>query len=149
MLIDWLSREGGIVLGWWALVTLAGVAALPLCLRLLGGLQTDEIARAYLAARDILGMRELWREIEALDNRASAAVQAASITETAAMASPGPMRRQRPTSDPRSPPSGGEAVASPPPSSSAAPGAYWTPRRATRGRIPHGSTRTAVPSLHS
>src|SRR5690606_35685128 len=35
---EWLAREGGIVLSWWALVTLAGVAALPLCMRLLGGL---------------------------------------------------------------------------------------------------------------
>lgn len=47
MLIDWLSREGGIVLSWWLLVTLAGVAALPLCLRLLGGLPD----RGYTLAR--------------------------------------------------------------------------------------------------
>lgn len=38
MIFEWLAREGGIVLSWWALVTLAGVAALPLCMRLLGGL---------------------------------------------------------------------------------------------------------------
>lgn len=49
MLIDWLSREGGIVLSWWALVTLAGVAALPLCLRLLGGLPD----RGYTLARSV------------------------------------------------------------------------------------------------
>lgn len=30
----WLFREGGIVLSWWVLVTLAGGAVLPLCLRL-------------------------------------------------------------------------------------------------------------------
>ncbi|MFN8447241.1 MAG: DUF2298 domain-containing protein [Anaerolineae bacterium] len=47
MLIDWLSREGGIVLSWWLLVTLAGVAALPLCLRLMGGLAD----RGYTLAR--------------------------------------------------------------------------------------------------
>ncbi len=47
MLLEWLSREGGIVLSWWALVTLAGVAALPLCLRLLGGLPD----RGYTLAR--------------------------------------------------------------------------------------------------
>ncbi len=45
------------------------------------GMPAEEIARAYLAARDILGMRELWREIEALDNRAPAAVQAAMLAE--------------------------------------------------------------------
>lgn len=49
MLIDWLSREGGIVLGWWALVTLAGAAALPLCFRLLGGLPD----RGYTLARAV------------------------------------------------------------------------------------------------
>ena len=47
MLLDWLSREGGIVLSWWLLVTVAGVAALPLCLRLLGGLPD----RGYTLAR--------------------------------------------------------------------------------------------------
>ncbi len=45
------------------------------------GMAPDDIARAYLAARDILGMRELWREIEALDNRAPTAVQAAMLAE--------------------------------------------------------------------
>jgi len=45
------------------------------------GMPADEIARAYLAARDILGMRELWREIEALDNRVPAAVQAVMLAE--------------------------------------------------------------------
>jgi YYY domain-containing protein len=38
MIFDWLAREGGIVLSWWLLVTIAGLAALPLCMRLLGGL---------------------------------------------------------------------------------------------------------------
>ncbi len=47
MLFDWLSREGGIVLSWWLLVTLAGAAALPLCLRLLSGLPD----RGYTLAR--------------------------------------------------------------------------------------------------
>lgn len=49
MLIDWLTREGGIVLSWWALVTLAGVAALPLCVRLLGALPD----RGYTLARAV------------------------------------------------------------------------------------------------
>ncbi len=47
MLLEWLTREGGIVLSWWALVTLAGAAALPLCLRVLGGLPD----RGYTLAR--------------------------------------------------------------------------------------------------
>lgn len=37
-MLDWLIREGSIVLSWWFLVTLAGAAALPVCLRLFGGL---------------------------------------------------------------------------------------------------------------
>jgi hypothetical protein len=49
VLIDWLTREAGIVLSWWALVTLAGLAALPLCLRLLGGLPD----RGYTLARAV------------------------------------------------------------------------------------------------
>ncbi len=34
----WFFREGGIVLSWWALVTLAGVAVMPLCMRLTAAL---------------------------------------------------------------------------------------------------------------
>ena len=49
MLLEWLSREGGIVLSWWLLVTVAGVAALPLCLRVLGGLPD----RGYTLARAV------------------------------------------------------------------------------------------------
>jgi len=37
-LMEWLGREGGLLLAWWALVTLAGLAAWPLCVRWLGGL---------------------------------------------------------------------------------------------------------------
>lgn len=47
MLLDWIAREGGIVLSWWALVTAAGLAALPLCWRLLGALPD----RGYTLAR--------------------------------------------------------------------------------------------------
>ena len=35
---DWLAREGHLVFAWWLWMTLAGFAAFPLCLRLLGGL---------------------------------------------------------------------------------------------------------------
>lgn len=38
MILDWFAREGGIVLSWWALTTLAGLAVLPLCMRVLSGL---------------------------------------------------------------------------------------------------------------
>lgn len=38
MVFDWIAREGWIVFNWWALVTLAGAAVLPMCVRLLGGL---------------------------------------------------------------------------------------------------------------
>ncbi|MBL8164506.1 MAG: hypothetical protein JNJ61_21130, partial [Anaerolineae bacterium] len=38
MVFEWLAREGWIVISWWALVTLAGAAVLPLCWRLLGAL---------------------------------------------------------------------------------------------------------------
>jgi YYY domain-containing protein len=47
VLFDWLAREGGIVLSWWALASLAGAAALPLCTRLVGGLPD----RGYTLAR--------------------------------------------------------------------------------------------------
>ncbi|MCS7070927.1 MAG: DUF2298 domain-containing protein, partial [Anaerolinea sp.] len=49
MLLDWIAREGGIVLSWWALVSAAGLAALPLCWRLLGGLPD----RGYTLARAV------------------------------------------------------------------------------------------------
>lgn len=38
VLMEWLSREGLIILGWWLWITLAGVAVFPLCMRLLSGL---------------------------------------------------------------------------------------------------------------
>jgi glutamate dehydrogenase len=45
------------------------------------GMPADDIARAYIAARDILGVRDLWYEIEALDNRTQAATQATMLAE--------------------------------------------------------------------
>lgn len=47
MFFDWLAREGGIVLSWWALVTLAGVAIFPMLSHLLHGLPD----RGYTLAR--------------------------------------------------------------------------------------------------
>jgi YYY domain-containing protein len=49
VVFDWLAREGWIVVSWWLLVTLAGVAAFPLCTRLLSGLPD----RGYTLARAI------------------------------------------------------------------------------------------------
>lgn len=49
MILDWLGRELGIVLSWWLLATLAGVAALPLCFRLLAALPD----KGYIIARGI------------------------------------------------------------------------------------------------
>ncbi|MBC7810965.1 MAG: hypothetical protein H7175_07465, partial [Burkholderiales bacterium] len=48
-MFDWLAREGSIVLSWWALVTLAGAAVLPLCVRLFSGLPD----RGYTLARAV------------------------------------------------------------------------------------------------
>ncbi len=47
LIADWLGREGGFVLRWWLLVTLAGAAAWPLLVRLAGGLPD----RGYSLAR--------------------------------------------------------------------------------------------------
>ena len=47
LILDWLAREGGMLLSWWALVSLAGLAALPLLWRVLGGLPD----RGYAFAR--------------------------------------------------------------------------------------------------
>ena len=47
LIADWLGREGGYVLRWWLLVTLAGAAAWPLLYRLAGALPD----RGYTLAR--------------------------------------------------------------------------------------------------
>lgn len=51
---EWLLREGHLLFSWWLAISLAGIAALPLCLRLLGGLPD----RGYTLAR-ALGMLAL------------------------------------------------------------------------------------------
>lgn len=38
MMLDWIIREGWVLLSWWVLVSLAGLAVLPLCWSLLSGL---------------------------------------------------------------------------------------------------------------
>ncbi|MBA3869600.1 MAG: hypothetical protein H0X30_10645 [Anaerolineae bacterium] len=47
MVFDWFVREGWLVFSWWLLVTLAGLAVLPLCTRLLSALPD----RGYTLAR--------------------------------------------------------------------------------------------------
>ncbi|MBL8839209.1 MAG: NAD-glutamate dehydrogenase, partial [Alphaproteobacteria bacterium] len=44
-----------------------------------------EVARAYLVARDVFAMTGLWREIEALDNKAPAQAQTLALTTTQAL----------------------------------------------------------------
>ncbi len=54
-IIDWLGREGGLILTWWLLVTLAGVAAWPLTFRLLRGLPDRGFTLARSAGLVIVG----------------------------------------------------------------------------------------------
>ncbi len=49
LILDWLTREGHILLLWWLWIALAGIAVLPLCLNLLGGLPD----KGYTLARPI------------------------------------------------------------------------------------------------
>ena len=46
------------------------------------GVETGKIARAYSIAREVFDMRELWREIEDLDNRIAAETQYAMMYQT-------------------------------------------------------------------
>jgi glutamate dehydrogenase len=46
------------------------------------GMAPHAVARAYVVARDVFGMRELWHVIEGLDNRATTDVQALLLLET-------------------------------------------------------------------
>ncbi|MGH8264878.1 MAG: NAD-glutamate dehydrogenase domain-containing protein, partial [Steroidobacteraceae bacterium] len=46
------------------------------------GAQVAEIARAYSIAREVFDMRELWAEVESLDNRVAAATQYAMMNQT-------------------------------------------------------------------
>ncbi len=47
------------------------------------GAKPDEIVRAYLLNREIFGFVELWKAIEALDNKVDDAVQSAMLIDTA------------------------------------------------------------------
>ena len=58
LLLEWLSREGHLLLAWWLWITLAGMAAFPLCLRLFGALPDHgyTIARTLGTAAGNLGL---------------------------------------------------------------------------------------------
>ncbi|MEQ8357530.1 MAG: NAD-glutamate dehydrogenase [Kiloniellaceae bacterium] len=45
------------------------------------GMPPDEVVKAYIIAREIFGMRDLWAEIEALDNKAPALLQSRMLAE--------------------------------------------------------------------
>jgi glutamate dehydrogenase len=45
------------------------------------GMPPEEVVKAYVIAREIFGMRALWAEIEALDNKVPAALQARMLVE--------------------------------------------------------------------
>ena len=49
VLLDWFSREGHLLLSWWLWIALAGLAVLPLCHRVFGGLPD----RGYTLARPL------------------------------------------------------------------------------------------------
>jgi glutamate dehydrogenase len=45
------------------------------------GMGVADVARAYIATREIFGLREVWRQIESLDNVVAASLQAAMLLE--------------------------------------------------------------------
>ena len=45
------------------------------------GLPAEEIARGYIVSREIFGMRDIWRQIEVLDNKVPAELQASMLIE--------------------------------------------------------------------
>src|SRR3546814_9283988 len=45
------------------------------------GMPPEEVVKAYVIAREISGMRDLWAEIEALDNKVPAQLQARMLVE--------------------------------------------------------------------
>ncbi len=45
------------------------------------GMPPEEVVKAYIIAREIFGMRDIWAQIEALDNKAPALVQSRMLVE--------------------------------------------------------------------
>ena len=56
LLLEWLPREGHLIVAWWLWITLAGTAVFPLCIRLLGGLPD----KGYTLARLVGMMLVTW-----------------------------------------------------------------------------------------
>ncbi|WP_421707942.1 NAD-glutamate dehydrogenase [Algihabitans sp.] len=50
------------------------------------GYAASEIVRAFMVARDVFGLDELWQAIEALDNKVPAEIQASMLIETGRLA---------------------------------------------------------------
>ena len=46
------------------------------------GMDPSEIARAYTVVREVFGLRDIWNQIEALDNKAAAKIQIRMLRET-------------------------------------------------------------------
>lgn len=68
------------------------------------GLAVSEIARAYAVTREVFGLRDLWAGIEALDNKAAAALQAdllVDIMRLAERATVWFLRREHPVNSKR------------------------------------------------
>ncbi|MBA3609984.1 MAG: NAD-glutamate dehydrogenase [Rubrobacter sp.] len=66
------------------------------------GATTADIARAYTAAREIFGLRDLWTAIEALDNQTTAEVQTAMMLDARKLVERGTrwlLRNRRPPFD--------------------------------------------------
>lgn len=55
VIFDWLAREGWMILSWWALAAAAGLAAFPLCARVLNGLPDKGYTLARAAGLLLVG----------------------------------------------------------------------------------------------
>ncbi|MBI5670423.1 MAG: hypothetical protein HZC41_20715 [Chloroflexi bacterium] len=55
MILDWLAREGWMMISWWALAAAAGLAAFPLCARVLNGLPDKGYTLARAAGLLLVG----------------------------------------------------------------------------------------------
>lgn len=81
MVFDWIAREGAWVLVWWLLATAAGLIALPLCVRLLGGLPDKGYTLARAAGLLLIGyIYWLLGSLGFLRNSSGSIVLAALVT---------------------------------------------------------------------
>ncbi len=81
MVFDWIAREGAWVLVWWLLATAAGLIALPVCVRLLGGLPDKGYTLARAAGLLLIGyIYWLLGSLGFLRNSSGSIVLAALVT---------------------------------------------------------------------